>query len=573
LGWLTVVSIPGGLLLSSSSRPASADRARVVRPRRRPDPNCAALADIDRRVLAILCKHRVVRQDQLQRLLSDIPARTLRYRTRRLHDLGLVGRSRPYRELGSAPNHHWPTRRADCVMNGNPIPRGGERDQPNPLFLAHAAALTELYVTLAVEAPAAGLSLFDYRREAGAREPFKRLGKERALAPDAMVILTDGQERKLGAFVELDLGTMSHTRLRQKADLYVAYALADAWHDRHPFLPALLFLTTTDARARRFLAAFGRALSHGPRDNSRRTFVAGAGELAFEPGPLLSKGCLTDLDGCQGLRLLDVLNAARAPYDQALAQQRERRETEEAERERLLEEPEAMREHLRVNERSLSPCIQAFNPLGQQALKLLIASEDRLLTREREVMRSLARDLGDALLEPGMQTTLPSPGELTIAAMELLAGCYRAGQGERVQALVTQHGEGPQLRRMQEHLQQGRLLDSRQLSRLQSDAERDAQGREEQRQRKTAYLEWRDGAARQFVRRSGPVGRLTRSKEEFYPQLDRRLIRTCRECREPIYPRLDDEPGGAKTAKPGTCHFCGGVQYLTRPHTERTGSR
>lgn len=167
--------------MSSSSRPASAARARIVR-RRRPDLNCAALADVDRRVLAVLCEHRVVRQDQLQRLFPDIPSRTLRYRTRRLHDLGLVGRSRPYRELGSAPNHHWPTRRANCVMKGDPIPRGGERNRPNPLFLAHAAALTELYVTLAVGGPSVGLSLLDYRREGDTREPFTHLRKERALA-------------------------------------------------------------------------------------------------------------------------------------------------------------------------------------------------------------------------------------------------------------------------------------------------------------------------------------------------------------------------------------------------------
>lgn len=120
---------------------------------------------------------------------------------------------------------------------------------------------------------------------------------------------------------------------------------------------------------------------------------------------MLTEGCLADLDGHQGLRLLDVLNAAHAPYEQALARQRERREATEAERERLLEEPEAMREHLHRNERSLSPYIEAFDPRGQQALKLLIASEDRSLPREREALRLLARDLGDALLEPGSSTT------------------------------------------------------------------------------------------------------------------------------------------------------------------------
>jgi hypothetical protein len=105
----------------------SSGRGRVVRTRRSDPPSAAALAEIDQRLLGVLCAHRVVRQDHLGRLFSDVPERTLRYRTRRLHDLGLAGRSRPYREQGSAPNHHWPTRRADCLMRGEPVPRGGER--------------------------------------------------------------------------------------------------------------------------------------------------------------------------------------------------------------------------------------------------------------------------------------------------------------------------------------------------------------------------------------------------------------------------------------------------------------
>lgn len=203
----------------------------------------------------MLCKHRVVTQEQLGRLFPDVPERTLRYRTRRLHEVGLAGRSRPYRERGSAPNHHWLTRRADCVMRGDPAPRGGERRAPNPVFLAHAVALTELYVTLATGADAVGLALEYYGREGEARESFTHMGKERALAPDAMVVLADAEGRKLGAFVEVDLGTMSHARLRQKAELYAAYIASDAWQGRHLFLPALLFLTTTDVRAARFLKA------------------------------------------------------------------------------------------------------------------------------------------------------------------------------------------------------------------------------------------------------------------------------------------------------------------------------
>jgi Replication-relaxation len=205
---------------------------------------------------------------------------------------------------------------SDCVMNGDPIPRGGERNQPNPLFLAHAATLTELYVTLAVGGPNVGLSLLDYRREGDARESFTHLRKERALAPDALVILTDEQERKLGAFVELDLGTMSPARLRQKAELYAAYTAADDWQDRHLFLPALLFLTTTDTRAQRFLTALQSALSDNRRSYSHHKLVAGAGALALQPSLLLSAAGLVDFDGEELVTLQDVLEAARAPYEQ-----------------------------------------------------------------------------------------------------------------------------------------------------------------------------------------------------------------------------------------------------------------
>ncbi len=70
---------------------ASGGRGRVVRPRRPSDSPTAMLADIDRRVLGVLCAHRVETQAQLGRLFPGVPERTLRYRTRRLHELWLVG--------------------------------------------------------------------------------------------------------------------------------------------------------------------------------------------------------------------------------------------------------------------------------------------------------------------------------------------------------------------------------------------------------------------------------------------------------------------------------------------------
>lgn len=115
------------------------------------------LSDFDRRILDLLCFLRVLTQTQLARSMSpEIPPRTLRYRTARLAKLGLVGRTRPYRERGSAPHHLWPTRNGEAIAEGGPPPRGGERREPNPLFLGHAAAISELYVALKTGLPEAG---------------------------------------------------------------------------------------------------------------------------------------------------------------------------------------------------------------------------------------------------------------------------------------------------------------------------------------------------------------------------------------------------------------------------------
>jgi hypothetical protein len=237
--------------------------------RREVDP-ISRLDAQDRQILDVLCKNRVVTQDQLARLFPARPERTLRYRMQQLHKHGFVGRTRPYRDVGSAPNHHWPTRRADCFMRGDPPPRGGERREPNPLFVAHAAAITELYVLLNTQPPQ-GMQLSQFERDALARQGFKDAkGRERSITPDATVCLSSTREGwNHVAFVEVDRGTMSHAQLRGKADRYTAYAAAEAWRRRFPHLPALLFLTTADARGERFLATLSSCLDRAGRAPSQ----------------------------------------------------------------------------------------------------------------------------------------------------------------------------------------------------------------------------------------------------------------------------------------------------------------
>jgi hypothetical protein len=539
-------------------------RDRVVRPRRSSDLNTAVLAPIDRRLLDILCAHRVVTQDQLHRLFPDVPERTLRYRTRRLHDLGLAGRSRPYREHGSAPNHHWPTRRADCLMRGEPTPRGGERKEPNPIFLAHAAALTDLYVALVNQGDAAGLTIQAYRREGDAREPFTHEGKERALAPDAMVILVDPDGRKLGAFVEIDRGTMSHTRLRAKAELYAAYAASDVWHGHHLFLPALLFLTTNDLRAAKFLKALAASVSYGPRHNRRRhALVAGAGGIAWTPGRLLTTACLADLDGNTGLTLLDVLTAARAPYEETLARRREQQQAEADNRRRLQEDPVAMRKFLTNHSHDLQPYFAELDRAGERTIELLTATTGELSPEENAVLVALARDLDQCLSEP-WRHSLPSPGAKVQSEIACLAKHHRRQQAKQLTTLLDRHGDGPSLRHARQQLREDGPLDPDSIRRLPHDAARDETSRHEQDQCRLAYLHWREQTARQLARRAGPLGRLTHHPEDFYLQLDHERLRTCDECEETIYPGADRAGSYGLRSAPA-CHYCHESQN-TKPY-------
>jgi hypothetical protein len=396
-------------------------------------------------------------------------------------------------------------------MRGEPVPRGGERKQPNPIFLAHAAALTELYVAVYTTARAAGFKGYRYVREGEARETFKDSTRERALAPDATLGLIDEHDRNLRAFVEIDLGTMSHARLRAKAELYAAHAASDAWRERHPFLPALLFLTTTDIRASKFLKALARSLAYGPRSSTRRAFVAGAAGIAWAPHRLLTEPCLADLDGNTGQALLDVLNAAHAPYEQALTYQRERREAEEEKRRHLCEEPVAMREHLRHHEHALGSYFQALGQPGVHAIKLLLASHEQPLPDERGVLRAIARDLGEALAEPGRQA-VDQPGAEVTGEVALLIEDYRSTQTKQARALAANHDEGPSLRRAWNLLREGGLLDPTALDRLHPDAEHDATGRREQHERRGASR--RRGSSRARPGRSGgsPTGQRTSTR-------------------------------------------------------------
>jgi hypothetical protein len=267
------------------------------------------LSELDLHLLDLLCGLRVMTQTQLERLHPDVPGRTLRYRTQRLHRLRLVGRTRPYRASGSAPYHLWPTNRADALVRGERPARRGERRAPNPLFQAHAAALSELFVVLHTRVKQLRLNLIRFDREGEAREDFHDAdGGRRAIVPDARIVFSDVDGLPLVANVEIDLGTMTHARLRMKLRGYLAHARWRSDDGEQDPPPTLLFITTSPQRARTFLETAAK-LKAGSHPAGKRLTIAACAGAPHLDASITSRGWRTT-DDPRTSTLADCLRAA-----------------------------------------------------------------------------------------------------------------------------------------------------------------------------------------------------------------------------------------------------------------------
>jgi DNA-binding Lrp family transcriptional regulator len=507
-----------------------------------------ALSDLDRRILDLLSFLRVLTQTQLASLLSpEIPPRTLRYRTARLAKLGLIGRTRPYRERGSAPHHLWPTRKGEAIAEGGPPPRGGERREPNPLFLAHAAAISELYVALKTGLPE-GLKLTGFEREAEAREAFRGYdGKEHAVAPDACIQVEDGDGRVLLALVELDLGTMSARQLKAKAEGYGEYVEREGWRQRNSYCPPLLFITTSEKRARSFLATCRRTV------DQRRMLVAAIGSARDIGRSLAAREWLAGEK--EGVDLLAILRGARRPYDEDLKQEEEKRSEEDAERERLRSDPAALREHLRKwGHRDWG--IQCLGADAARALEITVERDGELAEDERRALLALGEMFADPLR---LQLAEAEPNAERQTVLAELVERQRARQLEKIEGLAERVGKGPAVRKARGRIEGGELLAVADVSGLRLEAEDDKRSRSEQERLRSAYLSSREERALYRWKSQRLFTRLNSGPEDFLEEIDRRSLRLCRSCEEVAYPdpdRSSYERGSRDVAY--RCHFCGG---------------
>jgi hypothetical protein len=295
-------------------------------------------------------------------------------------------------------------------------------------------------------------------------------------------------------------------------------------------------------------------LAENRRHYSQHKLAAGAGAVALEPARLLDGACLVDRDGEESLTLRDVLEVARAPYDRIERANRKRQETQERKRAQLQEDSAAARKALQRFQGSHAGYLEELGADGRRAAEILIASAGTPAEPERAALDALVADLENVLVQPGGWA--PSPGSTVRRAVGALVPFYRERQQRLIDQLAARYGEGPSIRRARRTLQGEQLLDHRSAECLADEASRDAKARNEQDRRRVAYLEWREQAAQSLLRKAGPMARLTRSREDFYPQIDDEQLRECRRCKQTVYPQLDQDEGAAAD-RPADCVFCG----------------
>lgn len=154
-----------------------------------------------------------------------------------------------------------------------------EGKSPSALFAAHASAIAEVCLAVREHGPPVGITGTGWWPDRAGWHTWQQLGADVTLSPDAILTATitgpDGQVRPAVALIEVDLATMTQTKLREKVSRYLAYAQDRQWQGRWPHSPPLLVMTTTPARALTFVRAATKVAAAARRAAAWTTASAG----------------------------------------------------------------------------------------------------------------------------------------------------------------------------------------------------------------------------------------------------------------------------------------------------------
>jgi DNA-binding Lrp family transcriptional regulator len=546
------------------------------------------LSSTDKEIVAVLSEHRVATTQQISTLLK-LPERTARYRLDRLWKLGMCGGRQPYADQGSAPYHWWPSRFADAFHRGAELPRGGEREEPQEQFLRHSAAITGLYVALVRLAPSLGWELLAFQREVEAREEFRIGERAAAIVPDAFVLLREG-EAEYHAMVEIDRGTMSMPRLSKKLSLYLAWAASGVWRERHPYVPALLVLTTTPRRVERVAAKAEERCRTEARTAPTQTgfvriqsFVVAATDAVGRPESAVADPVWRNRGGVEGLRLADLL---REPW--------QRWRTEVTEKAAEVEESRRRREAFLGDAEGLRRTVQSLNRRwygistyddhlhdleegDRDAIELLLNETSPMTDLDKRAWRFFARRtvLDEQGRPTDAQDKLPVRPEEREAISSLREGIL-VRQREFVASLHARYPYLPWVLRAIRELDEGKHLYHRTWWERHERTKKDLAELKRLQGRSKDYIGWRthEVSTRQWganaIERLGP-----RSDRRLARAIDEERLRACPACEQLVVPSREN-----LRYQVGYCAFCGSRDKLLSISTaesaglvERDGER
>lgn len=527
---------------------------------RRSLPVSDFLSNTDRDIVDALVQHRVATAAHLSALL-EIPERTIRYRLTQLRTKGYARAVRPPADKGSAPDHWCPTRKADSWAKGIHSAQGGDRHAPSTTFVEHSAAITSLYVAL-IAAAGLGLRLIEWFREAKAAEEFEWRGRARKIVPDAFVVVAD-KDCECRAFIEVDLGSMSMTRLSQKLSAYAAYYAAQAWTERHPFAPVLLLLTTSDSRAEAALRRFQQRCTQAERHLHSSGYLAreaqapemaacaaarNADEAVAEP-VWLSSG------GGDGLFITDLLRPVWQSWADKERARLERERRRGQWRRDLAAEPERCRAEIQHSGslRDFEALADTFDDNESLALKLLLNRTAPMNATERAAFSFFSARLSwtrREVLTASTKPQLPSADEAR--AVNRLSAEYLDRQRRYLARLWARCPEAEPIRKAIDHLDQKSLLRSDEIARLPALIAANENGALHQQHRQRAYMSWRARAVENRRRQRRRLARFVYDRQRAAYDLDLKRLWYCRRCHQIAVPRDHDRPGAA----PPECSFC-----------------
>lgn len=237
-------------------RESSDVKKRYRRDRRPKSPKPMHFTDNDRAIIGYLYDYRLLTQQQIEQLLGRSRS-TVQEKLIRLYHHKFVDRIflsvRP--GVGRSPTLYVLDKAGFDVLRAEGIEdfSGFPKANVSGLFLEHTIAINDVRIAVTLACQQLGWSILEWQSENQIKAEYERVGiKTRGgkqstipIVPDSYFVIEIPERGNSHFFLELDRGTMTQSRFRQKVIGYVAYLKLDITSRRFKS-QGLRILTVTD---------------------------------------------------------------------------------------------------------------------------------------------------------------------------------------------------------------------------------------------------------------------------------------------------------------------------------------